>query len=266
MRGRHIILVMIAFLLSLLVGAILNVPAVQLLRFVQLPQHIAIAGVEGTVTHGKIGRILVQGYPVSELSFNFKPACLLKLALCYRLTSDEDEILLNLERSLLGQSTYLTDSYAAIPNSIFLKIPNLLVKPSGDFSVKVRELQINDARKLEQLSALVEWNNAGIEGEKQVLGNYTADISTSSGGVEVTMSDRDSLLGMKGSVNMNWRGQYETDLEFEHQSGLNPSLISVLEMSAQKSGLNRFRMKKKGVLPPNILRQIGSFLPNNNRQ
>lgn len=265
MSGRQITLAMVLFLIAFLIGALINIPAIQLFHFIQLPQNVAIEGLQGSLTNGKISRVEVQGYPMSDLAFKLQPECLIKLSICYQISSDEDGILLNLERSLLGQSMQISDSYIEIPDSIFTKIPNLLVKPTGDFSVQIGALRIDQAQKLEVLSAQVKWNKAGVAGEKQVIGNYTANITTSHDGLDVQLSDRESLLGVQGNVAMNWQGQFETDLELEHKAGLNPSLISVLEMSAQKSGLNQFRIKKKGVLPANILRQIGRFLPNNGR-
>ena len=261
MSAKQITLVTTMFLLAFLCGALLNVPAIQLFHFIQLPPNVAVAGVEGSVSKGRVSRLEVQGYPISGLSFELKPTCFIKLAICYQASSDEEGIYLNLERSLLSASLQIYDSQVDIPNTVFTKIPNLLVKPGGAFSINIAQLEFDGAQKLEALSATVDWNKASIEGEKQVIGNYAAEVSSSSNGLEIKISDRDSLLGIQGSVNVSWKGQYETDLELEHKPGLNPSLISVLDMSAQKSGLNQFRIRKKGVLPANALTRIGRFLP-----
>ncbi len=265
MSAKQITLVTTTFLLAFLFGALLNVPAIQLFHFIQLPQNVAVAGVEGSLSKGRVSRLEVQGYPVSDLTFELKPTCFIKLAICYQAISDEDGIYLNLERSLLSASLQIYDSQVDIPNTVFTQIPNLLVKPGGTFSVKIAQLELNAAQKLEALSATVDWNKARIEGEKQVIGNYAAEVNSSSNGLDIKISDRDSLLGIQGSVNVSWKGQYETDLDLEHKPGLNPALVSVLDMSAQKSGLNQFRIRKKGVLPSNVLSRIGRFLPNSKR-
>jgi hypothetical protein len=259
MTRKQIFFISALFLLAFLTGAVMNTPVVQLFHLITLPKQVAFQGLQGSVTNGKVDRVEVQGYLISSLEFHIQPACLLKLAICYQLSSDEDGMLFNLERSLLSQNTFITDSYVDLSNSVFDDIPNLLVKPAGDFRIEISQLQLNSNQKITDLNALLKWNNAGIQGESQVIGNYRAELSSTKEGISVVLSDQNSLLGLKGNVNLSWQGNYDSDLEFEHKAGLNPSLLSVLDMSARKSGLNRYKLKKKGVLPPNITNQLRRF-------
>ncbi len=261
MTRKQISLASASFVLAFLIGALINIPAIQVMSLITLPKQLAYQGVQGSVTNGKVDRIEVQGYTISNLKFHFQAICLLKIAACYQLSSDEDGVLLNLEYSLLSQDIGISDSYIDLPGSIFDGIPNMLVKPAGDFRIEIGQLQLSSDQKLTDLKALLKWNNAGIKGENQVIGNYAASVSNSKEGIDALLSDHNSLLGLKGNVTLNWNGNYETDLELEHKPGLNPSLISVLDVSAKKSGLNQYRMKQKGVLPANLLNLLARFSP-----
>jgi hypothetical protein len=249
------------FILAFLVGAVINVPVSQLFHFVTLPNQVAYQGVQGSVTNGQVDIVGFQGHTISNLKYHLQPTCLLKIAVCYQLSSDEDGILLNVEYSLLFQSTRISDSYIDLPATVFDNIPNMLVKPAGDFRIEIGQLQLDSNHKLTDLNGVLKWDNAGVQGENQAIGNYVATLSNSKEGITALLSDQNSLLGLKGDATLNWNGNYEADLEFEHKPGLNPSLISVLDISAKKSGLNQYRLKKKGVLPANIFNQIKRFSP-----
>lgn len=251
------------FILAFVIGALVNIPVIQLLHIITLPKQLAYQGLQGSVTNGKVERIEFQGFSISNLEFQLQPGCLLKIAICYQLSSDEDGVMVNLERSLITQSTQVLDTTIELPASVFDSIPNMLVKPAGDFWVQIERLQLSADQKLTELKALLQWKNAGIQGEKQAIGNYAAEVNNTKDGLSAILSDQNSLLGLKGSVNVNWKGNYDIDLELEHKQGLNPSVISVLEMSAKKSGLNQFRLKQKGVLPANITNQLVRFSPSN---
>jgi general secretion pathway protein N len=261
MTRKQITLSSTLFVLAFLIGAVINIPAVQIMNFITLPKQVAVQGIQGSVTNGVVDRLDIQGYTISNVKFHFQPTCLLKISVCYQLSSDEDGVLLNLDYSLLTQSSDISDSYIDLPSSVLDNVPNMLVKPAGDFRIEIEQLQVNSERKLTDLKALMHWNNAGIEGEDQVIGNYAADISSSKNGLSANLSDKNSLLGLKGDILLNWNGSYEADLQFEHKTGLNPSLLSVLDMSAKKSGLNQYRLKKKGVLPASISNQIKMLSP-----
>jgi hypothetical protein len=261
MTRKQITLTSALFLLVFLIGTVINTPVTQLFHLIHLPKQVAIQGLQGSITKGKVDVVEIQGYTIFGLHFHLQPACLLKFAVCYQLSSDESGLLLNLDRSLITQSTNVSDSYIDLPSTTFDNIPGLLVKPAGDFRIEIRQLELNSEQRLADLSALVQWNNAGIQGENQVIGNYAADISTTKDGFSALLSDKNSLLGLKGDVTLSWKGSYVADLEFEHKAGLNPSLLSVLEMSAKKTRLNQFKMNRKGVLPPNILNQLQRFSP-----
>lgn len=265
MTRKQITIASILFLLVFLIGVVINIPVNQLFHLVHLPKQVAIQGLQGSISKGKVDVVEIQGYPVFDLKYHLQSSCLLKLAICYQLSSDKDGILLNLDRSLLTQSTSVSDSYIDLPGTVFDNIPNMLVKPAGDIRIEITQLELNSNQTLADLKALVKWNNAGIQGEKQVIGNYAADISNTKEGLSALLSDKNSLLGLKGDVKLSWKGSYVADLVFEHKPGLNPSLLSVLDMSAKKSGLNKFKMSKKGLVSPNIIKQLGKFSPDRNK-
>ena len=68
------------------------------------------------------------------------------------------------------------DSDIRLPDTVFAQIPQMLVKPVGQFDLHIRELSFNDQR-LADLNAALDWSDAGIQGEEQILGNYRAEIA-----------------------------------------------------------------------------------------
>jgi hypothetical protein len=264
MTRRQTSIIIGIFVLAFLWGAFYNLPITQLLHFIKLPPQVAMQGVQGSITRGKVDIVEIQGYRISELEYHWTPGCLIKLTVCYQLYSYEDGILLNLERSLLSQNTLISDSYIELSSNILAGIPNLLVKPSGDFRVEIGLGKFDDSQRLTELKGRVLWNNAGVVGEKQVFGNYTADLVRAGEGIEVSLSSsQDSLLGLKGDIELNWNGRFDSDIMLENKAGLNPSLVSVLDISAKKTGLNQYHLQRKGVLPANIIKQMRAISPKN---
>ncbi len=265
MTAKQISLAIVLFLLTFLFGLVVNMPAIQLFQVIKMPEQVKIQGLQGTITSGQIDRMLIQGYSLSRVEYRIQSSCFFKLALCYQLLSEDDGLDINLQYSLLLQGIRITDSLIDLPASFFKMIPNLPVRPAGLFKINIENLQLDTAFKLEDIKAQVEWVNAGVQGEDQVIGNYMATIKPSRDGIDVALSDRDSLLGLKGSVSLNWQGEYDSDLEFQKRNGLNPSIVSILDISAKKSGLNQYRLKNKGRLPVNISSTWMKYAPNSQK-
>lgn len=248
------------FLIMLVISLIINVPVKQIFRFVELPPHIGIQGVQGSIVKGKVASISYQNFRLKDISYSFQPFCLFKLAVCYDLSSTQAALKLNIETSIISQAISVSESQIQLGPEIIKTIPGLLVKPKGEFLLEIEDMTFVDF-KLADIRSKIDWMDAGIQGEEQVLGNYTALISREKERIKIKLADNDSLLSVNGDIQVRLDGQYDLDIKLVSRPALDKSVISVLEMTAKKTGLNRFSIKKAGRVPPDIMKILQQIQP-----
>lgn len=251
MNNRQVVWIGFLFLSTFAVNLVLNTPAIQLLRFIELPAEIGIHGVQGTIMEGRVDKISYESFDVLDVHFRLQPTCLFKISICYQINSEGGEILLNVERNLLTQRNSITDSLFKLDIEQLENIPRLLVQPKGQFDINIKNFESDDSSFFD-LEAIVDWINAGIEGEDQILGNYQAELTTEPGKLNIYISNSDSQLSVAGSIHVKWNGSYTLDLGFESRETLNPSVISILDMMTKKVDLNRYVIKRTGKVSPDI--------------
>lgn len=248
------------FIITLLISLIINVPVKQLFRFVTIPPDIGIQGVHGTIVKGKLDTIAYQNFRLEDISYVLQPFCLLKLSVCYALSSTQAALKLNIETSLINQNVSVRESQIQLQPELINTIPGLLVKPKGEFLLNIEEMTFVDL-KLADLQSKIDWMDAGIQGEEQVLGNYSALISRETDRISIKLGDKDSLLSVIGDIQVKLDGQFQLDIKFVSRPGLDKSVISVLDMTAKKTGLNRFTIKRSGRVPPNMMQVLQQIQP-----
>lgn len=249
-------MVWLVFLLSLLAGVVWHMPVTQLFRWVTPPPEIRLNGVEGNLFRGRITRVAFDQYAVDDLVYRFQPGCLLRLAVCYRLTSAPSEADVNLVFHPFSRSLQVVDSRVVLDASIVAQAPGLLVKPSGRFRVELATLEVNAQGRIEQLAGDVVWLDAGVVGEDQILGDYRATVTTAEQALRIELTDAAALLGVDGAANLEFTGAYRLDLELTTQPELDPGLVSMLDTLTRKTGLNRYQVRQQGRLPPMYQRQL----------
>ncbi len=258
MSRKQLIWAIALFIISLIIFSISNIPARQVMRLVELPANIQIKGLNGSITNGNVEALRFQQFTLTDVDFNFQPLCLVKLSICYQLTSDDKNLKLNLETNLITQNSSISDSQIAIDATLFKDIPQMLVQPKGEMLVTIQSMALVDS-KINGLNATLDWPGAGIEGADQILGNYYASIVQQKDNLIVKLDDKDSLLSIKGDIDIKLNGQVDMKLKFETKPDLNKSVTSVLEMTTKKSGLNKYTLKKTGRLPANNLKYLKVF-------
>jgi len=245
MNKKQVFAVIVLFLVTLLFSLAINLPVRHLLRFVEIKAPLQLHGLSGTILQGKIEQLGYEQFVVSEVSFSFQPVCLLRAVVCYQFSSDDRELLLNVEGNPLTRKISARQSRITLESELLQDLPQLLVKPKGEFAVVIEDLSVVDGL-LSDLEASIDWLGAGVQGEDQLLGNYRALIIKQPEQLSITLSDTDSLLKVAGDINLEWNGRYAMDLQFVSQPSLNPSVTSVLSMATTRSGLNSFSLKKSG--------------------
>jgi len=249
------------FFIVLLSSLLINLPARHILQFVEIPAEIKIQGLKGSITNGQVQIFSYKNFHLKNVGFNIQPLCFLKAGLCYQLQSTDKELLVNAEVNLLSQNISLSQSQILLDSDIFKDIPQLLAQPTGELAIFIETLTYGES-KIKDLVAKVDWLGAGIQGEDQLFGNYNAQIVKQTDGLNFKLSDQNSLLSVVGDIDVNWNGQYDVDLKFESRPTLNKSVISVLEMTTKKSGLNRFSLKRSGKVSPAALKYLTLFESN----
>ena len=260
MNRKQKIWVAVVFLLVLLVSVIVNMPARQLYRVIQIPPSLKVYGLSGTLVHARVAQLNIQQFTLSDVRLDWQPLCLLKAAVCYHVYSDDKELQGVLQLGLFSGEMTLEQGRIVLDSQLLQQFVTLLVKPKGSFDIELETLSMKDG-KLLSLNAKINWLNAGIEGEEQLLGNYQALAVTTDDGFKIDLSDRDSLLKMHGEILLQWSGEYDADVKLEARPGLKPSIKSALELFAQRSGLDRYNIRKKARLNArqiNLLRKIHS--------
>jgi hypothetical protein len=247
MSRKQKIWVSVVFLLVLLVSVVTNMPARQLYRVVQIPPSLKVYGLSGTVAHARVEQLSVQKFSLSDVRLDWQPLCLLKAAVCYHIYSDDKELQGILQLALMSGEMTLEQGRIVLDSQLLQQFTTLLVKPKGRFDIELETLSMKD-RKLLNLNAKINWLNAGIEGEEQLLGNYQALAVMTDEGFNIDLSDKDSLLKLQGEILLQWSGEYSADVKLEARPGLKPSIKSALELFAQRSGLDRYSIRKKARL------------------
>ncbi len=258
MSRKQTFWIVVLFLLVLLSGLTVNMPVRQLFRVVEIPAELKLKGLEGSISAGSAKIINVQGFNLTDVTYNLQPVCLIRAAICYQFHSEDKQLLLNIEVSALTQSVAVTSSQILLDSSIFNNFNQMMFKPLGQFAVHIENITLENNR-LSNLIANLDWIGAGIEGEDQILGNYTATIHSAPDKLKIKLDDKDSLLSVMGDIGISWSGQYDIDLQFESRPALNKAVISVLEMMTKRSGLNQFSVKRTGRVPPESQKYIKLF-------
>lgn len=258
MNNRQIFWIIFLFLSALVFNLLLNTPAKQLFRLIDLPPEIAIHGLHGAISRGSIDRIDYNQFNVSDVHFRFQPLCLLKISVCYKFNSEGQEILLNVERNLLTQRNSIKQSRILLDSGKLGDIPHLLAQPTGQFEINIINFESDDS-SIFDLAAKVDWRNAGVKGEDQILGSYQAMLSTQPDKLTIHISDSDSQLSIVGDLDVKWNGLYTLDLKLQSRETLNSSVISILDMMTKKVDLNRYVIKRTGKLSSDIGNILNRF-------
>jgi len=250
--------IIVIFLFSLLVSLTISLPARHVLQFIEVPSDLKIQGLQGSITDGRVQIFNYQEFQLQNVGFNIQPLCLLKAGLCYQFQSTDKAMLVNVEVNLLSRHISIRQSQILLDSDIFKNNPQLLVQPTGQFALFIESLTYTQS-KITNFVAKVDWLGAGIQGEDQLLGNYNALATQEADGLVVKLSDQDSLLSVQGEIDIKWNGHFDVDLKFESRPTLNKSVISVLDMTTRKSGLNSFTLKSTGKVPSSTLRYLTLF-------
>lgn len=241
------------FIIVFAVGMILNMPSLQLLRWVKMPAIVELQGLGGSVASGQIAKLQIGKVQLQGIEYRIQPSCLIFFSICYQINSEVDQLHANFGVSVFNQSLMVTDTRFQADASLLENMPGLLLKPAGTFDMSLAELSILKG-KIASASGRIDWEQAGIQGDSTVFGNYRIDIDLSENAAFLVSSSESNSLTINGDISLNRTGGYDIDLSFSSSPNLQGSVKSLLEASLEQTNLDQYRLRKKGQVSHPLLK------------
>ena len=244
------------FVLCLVIALGFNLPLIQVLPHVQLPDTIQVRGVDGTVLKGKAAEITIDQFPVRNVDYRYRPSCIPLLKVCYRIDYDRGRVFVAYD--LLNGDTEVTKSRIDYPvDELMTLMPNALVRPVGRVELIIDEVSLVDGRPILAEGRLI-WRDLGIndDGIKIDIGDYQVEFNGNSEGYSFNFLDLDASLDLTGTGQIKPGGEYEVDLRIEGEAGIDPQVKYILNLIARSAGYNKYRIQQKGRLPAEITKQL----------
>lgn len=199
---RSLILAIFLYVLSLL----WNLPAATVWKSLadRLPVPVTLHGLTGTLWSGQVGRIEVDGIDQGALSWDWRPAGLLKGAISLDLDwrprngQVNAELHAGLRRVTLREVNGRLDaaSMAAVNKAPFVL--------AGSWLLDVPLLELNNLEHVGQASGRLVWDSAaGGLPQPIPLGHLSAELQGVDGWLNFTLSDQGGPLGLQGTA--RWR-------------------------------------------------------------
>lgn len=191
-------------ILAFIIFAIAYMPAIHLIGRVTLPKNVSISQVSGTVWSGKAQRVVINGLPVNNLSWELSPLALLTATLSADIkggnlrNSDDIAFTGNVATSLLSlKQLDAHDLIVYLPVDRVLAQVNLPlpVNAGGRFKVKLDEVSMGET--CQQLSGTGDWLNATVAGTQGPIdfGTYSAKLRCEGDDIGILVSEP-NLLGL----------------------------------------------------------------------
>ena len=244
------------FLLCLAIALVVNLPLRQVLPYIKLPNTVRLAGVSGTVVHGKAREINVNQFPLRDVSYRFKPSCIALLKLCYQV--DYAQGVTEVGYDLLNGDTEVSQARVEYPATQLAGFfPNMIVQPEGRLELIVDDMAIV-AGKPAAMSGKLIWRDLGMQSDEATLniGDYQVDFSGNQQQYDFKLSDLDASLEVDGKGDVSSDGQYRVDIKISSATTIDSRVKNVLDLFATTVSYNNYRLEKTGLLPPNITRQL----------
>ena len=244
-------------LLCLTVALLFNLPVQHVLPYVQLPPSMQLAGVDGTVLKGKAAELRISDFPLRGIRYRYMPSCIPMLKICYHVVYNRGEI--HVAYDLLNGDSEVSRSEIEYPVADLLRLlpDEPPANPSGRLQLLIDDLSMQ-ADKLVAINGRLIWNDLGLSnvGIKIDIGDYQVDFRGDPQRYEFTFSDLNASLDVSGDGKISADGLYQVDVRIEGEAGIEPHVKSVLQVVATRTGVNKYRIKKKGRLSSDVRRLL----------
>jgi len=244
------------FLLCLAIALVVNLPIGHVLPYLKIPASVSLAGVKGSVIHGRAQQVSVEQFPLRDVRYRFKPSCIALLKVCYQV--DYAQGTTRVGYDLINGDTEIDQTkveYTAAELATYL--PKLIVQPDGRVELTVEQMTI-----IAGITAAVDgkliWRDLGVttEGTSLNLGDFQVDFNGNPQKYDFKLGDLDADLDVDGKGDITADGQYRVDVKISSQGTIDPKTKNLLDLFATTISYNNYRVEKSGRLPDNIIRQL----------
>jgi len=244
------------FVLCLMFALLFNLPIQQVLPHLKLPPNLQLVGIQGTAFRGTAQEIVIDQFPLQEVSYRFLPSCILLLKVCYQVSYEQGT--LDAAYDVLSGDTEISGARIEYPVAELMKyVPNVPVNPVGRVELMIDELSMVQGKPAALNGKLI-GRDLGVDndGSKISIGDFQVDFTGNQKKYEFKLSDLDAALDVAGKGEIGADGQYSFDIKLNVEDGLDPKVKNVLDLFAANAGYNKYRIEQKGRLPPNLTRQL----------
>lgn len=228
---------------SLMVGALLylltlvwTLPAAVVWKQLEhrLPVPVSLHGLTGTLWSGHVGQLEVDGVNQGQLSWDWRPAQLLRGRLGLDLMWQPRNGRVNAELRAGMNSLSLSNINGSLDASSMAIIHNAPFALGGSWLLDVPELVLQDFERVTTASGRLVWQDAA-GGLPQALpfGHLSASLAQADGWLVLALQDQDGPLGLRGDA--RWRpGQaMQIDAQLQARADAEPALASGLGLLGQ---------------------------------
>ena len=244
------------FVLCLMFALLFNLPIQHVLPHLKLPPNLQLVGIQGTAFRGTAQEIVIDQFPLQEVSYRFMPSCILLLKACYQVSYEQGDF--DAAYDVLSGDTEISGARIEYPVAELMKyVPNVPVNPVGRVELMIDELSMVQGKPAALDGKLI-GRDLGVDndGSKISIGDFQVDFTGNQKKYEFKLSDLDARLDVAGKGEIGADGQYNFDIKLNAEDGLDPKVKNVLDLFAAKAGYNKYRIEQKGRLPPNLTRRL----------
>ncbi len=244
------------FLLCLVLALLVNLPIQQVLPHVRLPNTLRLDGIDGTVVRGSAQEVVVNDFPLRDVSYRYMPSCIPLLKVCYRMTYPQGTV--QIAYDMLNGDTEINKLRIEYPASEIAQYINQIpVRPDGRLELVIDDLTMVGSKPT-ALAGTLFWRDLGLddEGIKFNVGDIKVDFTGNPQQYDFKINDLDAALDVDGDGEIRAGGQYKVDIKIRSVTGIDSNVRSILDLVAKRVSLNNYRIEQSGRLPPRITRQL----------
>lgn len=205
----------IGLILLYLLFVLWQLPALQLYGWFasKLAPTLQLSGVQGRFWQGSASQAVIQGLPVSQLQWEFKPWSLLTGKLAWQLNAEAQQRMELAYNPLTRRLTLAQVHWTLAAPTLAVWLPPAAQGVRLEGEIKLQNLALSwDPAGLEQLAGKIDWHDAGFKSPfaQGKLGAIQLDLSGDRAqGLTAKLTDRGGKLGIHGSSSLTPAGLWQ---------------------------------------------------------
>jgi len=231
------------FIVLMLMSLILTMPASFVLKQITLDKKLSYGPIQGTWWSFNVEWISYQGVTFNKTHFSINPMCLLQASVCIDAKNDQAKVRLN--KPVYNKDIRVEDSVLSMSfDQLSPFMTTLFVKPTGDFTLSIKNLTLSN-QTITELAAILKWQNVGVQGESFNLGSIQANINHQPTLINIDLSDQSAVLDLSGKIKVSKTGFIDSQIQLKTLANFPSPIKTVIQSVMQKRGRNVFEYQSK---------------------